>query len=126
MRRLLDPRLIRPLFWLIATLSVALALLPGAGGPAPFPHADKVQHFVAFALLAGLAWFGFPATSGRVIFERLALLGAGIEVFQSLPFIARSVDVLDWAADVCGAGLAILIFARVAPRRAEASERAPG
>lgn len=120
MRRLLDPRLIRPLFWLVASLSVALALLPGAGGPAPFPHADKVQHFIAFALLGGLAWFGFPATPGRLIFERLALLGAAIEVFQSLPFVARSVDVIDWAADVGGAGLAILILARIAPRRAQA------
>ncbi len=126
MNRLFDPRLVRPLFWLVASLFVVLAMLPTSSGPPPFPYADKVQHFIAFALLGGLAWCGFPATPGRLIFERLALLGAGIEVFQSLPFVSRSVDVFDWAADVGGAGLAILIVSRLAPRRVQASGRVPG
>ncbi len=126
MHRLLDPRLIRPLFWLVAIMFVVLALMPSGSGPPPFPYADKVQHFIAFALLGGLAWFGFPAAPARLVFERLALLGAGIEVFQSLPLVSRSVDVLDWAADVGGAGLAILIVSRLASRRVQASGRVPG
>lgn len=122
MHRLLAPRLVRPLFWLSAILFVVVAMMPSGTGPPPFPYADKVQHFCAFALLAGLAWFGFPAASARLILERLALLGAGIEVFQSLPVVSRSVDVFDWAADIGGAGLALLIVAWLAPR----PSRTPG
>lgn len=74
---------------------------------------DKVNHFVAFGVLALLSLrafrFEFTRLSGwRLIAVSVAsssLVGALLELWQSLlPY--RSAEVLDWVADTLGALLA--------------------
>lgn len=62
-------------------------------------HWDKAEHFTAFYVLTILAAAAFPRRPLLVIAVALSLLGAGIEVVQGLPFIARDCDIWDWVAD---------------------------
>ncbi|MFD1983347.1 hypothetical protein ACFSOZ_11780 [Mesorhizobium newzealandense] len=74
-------------------------------------HYDKLNHITAFAVLMFLGSLGWPERKMRLIIF-LALVGAGIEVLQGLPLIARDVDMLDWVADCVGVacGLAAAIW----------------
>ena len=114
MSALLDPRLPRAAFFAAAVAAVVLALLPPQNLPPPFPHADKVQHFAIFLVLGGLARLGFAAAPARLIVERLAFFGAGIEVVQSIPLFRRDCDALDWAADIAGAVLGLALASALA------------
>ena len=110
MLRLIDPPAFRLALYLVATATVTIALIPTTPTPPPFPHIDKIQHFAIFTVLAVLARLGFPDAPARQVFERLAFLGAGIEVLQTIPMIGRSSDVVDWLADLAGVvvGLALV------------------
>lgn len=109
MLRLIDPPAFRLALYLLATATVTIALIPTTPTPPPFPHIDKIQHFATFTMLAVLARLGFTDAPARLVFERLAFLGAGIEVLQTIPMIGRSSDVVDWLADLAGVvvGLAL-------------------
>lgn len=117
MTRLLDAHTFRLAFFAVALFATVTALLPSPEFEPTFAYADKVKHFAVFALLATLAWFGFPEAPRRLIVERLSFLGAGIEVLQSIPVLHRDCDVLDWATDTVAVVIAVLLLARVLPRR---------
>ena len=72
---------------------------------------DKVQHIIAFATLAGLGSFAYPATALVQLLLRLSLFGALIEVVQAIPALHRDSDVLDWLADTA-AVLVVLLLVR--------------
>jgi hypothetical protein len=69
---------------------------------------DKLQHMAAFATLSLLGNFAYPATPLLILFVRLSLFGAFIEVAQAIPLLHRDSDVLDWLADTL-AVIAVLI-----------------
>lgn len=71
-------------------------------------HWDKAEHFTAFYVLMVLAALAFPRRSLAVIAIALSALGAGIEVVQAMPFVARDSDVWDWVADTLAIGAALL------------------
>lgn len=81
----------------------------------PGQPTDKVQHVLAFAVLTGLAVFGWPAASRWRILLALAGFGALIEFVQAIPALHRSSELLDWIADV-GAVLAVLGLAALVNR----------
>ena len=114
MLRLFDPPASRLALYVLAIATVAIALLPQTPAPPPFPHADKLQHLVVFAVLAVLARLGFPAAPAALIFERLAFLGAGIEVLQTIAIVGRSSDMLDWLADLAGIAIGLAVALPVA------------
>ena len=122
MTRLLDARAFRLAFFTVALFTTVTALLPSPEFEPTFAYADKVKHFAVFALLATLAWFGFPEASRRLIVERLSFLGAGIEVLQSIPVLHRDCDVFDWATDTVAVVIAVLLLARLLPRRSFAQD----
>jgi VanZ family protein len=66
---------------------------------------DKVEHFLAFSVLALLVDFSFPGKPFGILKTALLLLyGAGIEVAQLfVPF--RDCSLADFIADVLGIGL---------------------
>ena len=68
---------------------------------------DKAQHFTAFATLTLLAVLAWPNMSSIRLLERMALLGAMIEVIQATPSLQRGCDIFDWTADMV-ATLAVL------------------
>ena len=90
---------LRALFWLLLVFTVVMALLPKPPGIMPGTLGDKVEHIIAFAVLAALASFAFPAFPPLRMIERLVFLGAGIEVLQSIPVLNRECDAMDWLAD---------------------------
>jgi len=87
--------------------AVTMALVPRP--PQLVDVGDKWQHMAAFAALALLAANAYPTEPLFRIGERLAFLGAMIEVAQSIPALHRDCDIMDWLADT-GAIAAVLLM----------------
>ena len=86
-----------------AGLAVATAnILLWAVIPFPLNIWDKVEHYVAFYVLAVLATVSFPDARLLWIGAALSAFGASIEVLQALPVVNRDPDVHDWIADTLG------------------------
>ena len=88
---------------------VVMSLRPSVsmGGIA---HIDKVLHFGAYAVLAGLARLGWPKLWGAWIFLSFAILGIGIEIAQHMMSVGRTGSLGDTAANLLGAALPLVIF----------------
>lgn len=90
--------------WWLAVLSVfAVCLLPSAELPQVPVGGDKVEHFLAYALLAAAA---MQLHARRTTLWRpalgLLLMGALIEVLQATLTSSRSGDAADLLADALG------------------------
>ncbi|WP_292536287.1 hypothetical protein [Mesorhizobium sp.] len=77
-------------------------------GTAVTLHDDKLQHAIAFAVLAALGSLGWPEHKARIILV-LAFTGAAIEVLQGSQLIGRDLDGFDWVADCAGMALGLTI-----------------
>lgn len=86
------------LFFAAGTVAFVMASLPKPPG-VPFEPSDKVQHIVAFAVLALLARIAFWEARALTIFVSLSLFGALIECVQLVPALGRDADIVDWLAD---------------------------
>ncbi|KQM71872.1 hypothetical protein [Sphingomonas sp. Leaf20] len=98
-------------------VAMTMALLPK---PPHLPidrFGDKFQHMLAFATLAALASFAYPAARGWKVLERLSFLGAMVEVLQSIPSLHRDCDIGDWIADTIAIALVVAIIALVRQSR---------
>lgn len=101
-----------PTYWLSLFI---LTHLPKLRIPGEIPQSDKIAHFGAYGLLAFLLWrfvetFHSPRGAGFA-FRLLILIGVyGVidEVLQG--FVGRSADVMDWLADLVGAGGVIALL----------------
>ena len=71
---------------------------------------DKLQHFLAYGLLAGV---GFAARGGRslMLLAALAALGAAIEALQATLTAGRQGSALDLLANLSGLALAWIVAA---------------
>lgn len=94
---------------LAIAIIVVMSLRPSVamGG---VPHIDKVLHFAAYAILAGLARLGWPKLWGGWIFLVFAILGVGIEIAQHLMNVGRMGSLGDVAANLIGAALPLILF----------------
>jgi VanZ family protein len=108
----------RALFWVATAFAVIMAVVPKPPQTPLDRFGDKVEHIIAFAVLALLANFGFPEARRRLIVERLAFLGAAIEMVQSIPALHRDSDIRDWLADI--AAVVVVTLAVAVVRRARA------
>ncbi len=99
----------RLLFWSASLFALVMALLPR---PPRLPGEldDKIQHIIAFAVLALLARSAYRRTRMLVLLVGLSLFGAAIEVLQTIPVLHRDGDPLDWAADTASAALVLVGF----------------
>jgi hypothetical protein len=88
-------------------LCLLLSLGPPLPGAAPlFPHADKVNHALAYAVLAWWAMGCFASTAGRRrALLALLVLGAAMEWAQGAFTVDRQRDALDLVANAIGVGL---------------------
>ena len=100
----------RAAFWAAACFAFVMAVLPHPPQIPGEPN-DKVQHIAAFATLALLGSFAYPATALSKLLVRLSLFGAAIEVVQAIPMLHRDSDVLDWLADTVAVAV-VLLFVR--------------
>jgi VanZ family protein len=101
-------RTVRALFWAAAIFAFVMAVLPHPPEVPGHPN-DKVQHITAFATLALLGSFAYPATALIQLLLRLSLFGAAIEVVQAIPVLHRDSDVLDWMADTIAVAVVLLV-----------------
>jgi VanZ family protein len=111
MTRFVRPATFRILFWLATAFAVVMAVLPKPPTTPLDRFGDKVEHIFAFAVLALLANLGFPEARRARIVERLAFLGAGIEMVQSIPALHRDSDIRDWLFDIAAVVVVTLAFA---------------
>ena len=106
--------------WAVFFASIGLTLFYVLGPPAGakmFPHADKVFHAAAFAMILGSfllaavwrpgrGWGRFPAGAVPAV-AMLIALGVLIEVIQG-ELLSRDAELLDVAAEIVGMAAAIL------------------
>jgi len=106
------------MFWAASLFALVMALLPNP--PQVVNASDKVQHMLAFAVLAGLAALAWPR---RLLAIALGLFAFGglIELLQTIPSLHRDGQAADWIADVAAATAVLLVAAafgrRTAPGR---------
>jgi VanZ family protein len=102
---------------LAVTVLVSLAVLfaPGSDVPSAPPGVDKLVHLLLFLALALAGrWAGIRARPLALLLVAYAGLS---EVVQAVSDLQRSGSVLDWLADVAGAGLGLLAWRRLERRR---------
>lgn len=99
--------------------------LPGSPEPsvALLPNVDKVIHVIAFAVPAGLLWWGLGRWWPLVL---LAIHAPASEIIQHHFVPYRSGEVGDAVADLAGVGLGLLVAQRLRPRREPAAVTADG
>jgi hypothetical protein len=102
--------LLRFLFWAACLFAFVMAVLPR---PPMIPGnpPDKIQHIVAFLVLAALGHFAYPEMKKRKLLLGLMAFGALIEFAQMIPQIHRDSDPVDWIAD---SGAALTVLAAIA------------
>lgn len=90
--------------WAIA---VVLSLAPPLPGSVPlFPHADKLNHSLAYGALAWWAMGCFASSDGRRrALLGLLVLGAAMEWAQGAFTVDRQRDALDIVANAIGVGI---------------------
>jgi hypothetical protein len=102
--------LARVVFWAACAFAFVMAVLPQPP-TLPGEPSDKVQHIVAFLVLAALGRWAYPETKKRKLLLGLMAFGAIIELAQRLPAVHRDSDPLDWIADSAAALTVFVIIA---------------
>lgn len=111
------PRPIRLGLYALASAGLLyLCLAPQDQLPQPPGLNDKVEHAVAWFVLAGLGYILAPRRRWAIP-AYAVLLGAMVEVLQMLFGFGREGDVLDFAADLLGVTLAAGLAAAWRRRR---------
>lgn len=103
------PRLWLGLGWLAVALAIFVSLAPISKLPQPPNVSDKVEHFVAYLLLA--VWFGGIYERGRywIIGLGLGVMGVLIEFAQGAMQYGRQADILDVLANCSGVLAGLLL-----------------
>ncbi len=77
----------------------------------PGDPSDKVQHILAFLVLAALASLAYPRAKPLKLGIGLCAYGALIEFAQMIPSLNRDAELLDWIADTVAASVVLILFA---------------
>ena len=101
-------RLLTFAFWAALLLAFVMAVLPKPP-QLPGEPSDKIQHILAFAVLAALAAAAYPRTGLNRILLLLSAFGALIELVQTIPALHRDGDWVDWVADTVAAAVVLLL-----------------
>ena len=118
-------RLLRFAFWAAAAFAFTMAVLPHPPH-LPGDPSDKVQHMVAFAVLAGLAAAAYGKAPLLRIGLGLSAFGALIEIVQLIPALHRWGHALDWVADTAAAALVLAGVGLWRLRLVSQGRRGPG
>ena len=112
LKPLRHPRLWLSLWWLAVVVVFVVCLVPAPDLPLMPPGGDKIEHFLAYFLLAASAVqiYQGPRALWRVAIGLVAL-GVAVEFAQGAFTATRSMDAWDVVADTLGvaAGFAITL-----------------
>jgi VanZ family protein len=108
-------RLLPYAFWAAALFALVMATLPQPP-QLPGQPSDKIQHILAFTVLAGLGAAAYPRAPLLKIGLGLSAFGALIELIQTIPMLHRDAEFVDWIADTVAAAI-VLGFAALVRRR---------
>ena len=104
---------LRKILVFVFCLAVAVltheSLLPSIGAPS-LNYWDKLVHYVAYFILAGLALFAFVRTKLLALFIVLSLLGGGLEIGQALMDAGRDGTWGDQLANMLGAATPLRLW----------------
>ena len=113
-------RLARPHLWQLAFGCFWLALIVSTHVPPQFPGlpvhgVDKLAHFSAYAMLAGLAAVNWQIAAGQLTFRHLRWVWIAVVLFGVVdeltqPAFHRDASVYDWIADAIGAAVGLTLF----------------
>lgn len=95
--------ILRLAFWAAAAGAFLLAALPHP--PIALASSDKMQHALAFVVLAALGVLAYPRLRILALLVGLAAFGAVIEIVQMIPQLHRDPEVIDWLADTAAAAV---------------------
>lgn len=103
------------LFWLALFVGTHLPVDPQILGP---DGRDKIAHFGAYLTLALLVAITWQLAAGVLSPRHLVFAWIGIAAYCALDEITqipvgRDCEFGDWAADVCGAAVGLVVFALV-------------
>ncbi len=113
-------KILRLAFWSAALFAFVMATLPRPP-QLPGTPSDKVQHIIAFIVLAGLAAAAYRRTSFVLLGVGLSAFGAVIELVQLVPGLHRDADWIDWLADTAAAAFVLFLAAAVRRSRTGAA-----
>jgi hypothetical protein len=99
----------RLLFWIVCLYALVMALVPHSPRLPGDPN-DKVQHIIAFAVLASLGRVAYRGAPAMVLLAGLSLFGAAIEILQTIPGLNRDGDPFDWLADTASTAVVLAAF----------------
>ena len=96
--------------WLLAVTGVVVLSLVNLSGLPPVPEGgDKVEHFLAYALLSASAMQLFATRRGCVVVAALLIaLGVGLEFAQGALTATRMADPMDALANTSGVLIGML------------------
>ena len=92
------------------TLAVIILSLRPSLPSIEVPNSDKLMHFLAYGVLAGLTRLGWPRLWGGLIVIGFILLGVGLELGQYLMAQGRTASIADALANSVGAILAVTLY----------------
>jgi VanZ family protein len=112
-----------PRTWQLALAGFWIALfvsthIPSSVPILPKPGFDKVVHFTAFAILAGLLATTWQMAGGHLTTRHLVavwivlVLYAALDEWTQIP-VGRDCSIWDWTADALGVMFALVLFAQL-------------
>ena len=110
LKPLRHPRRWLTLWWLAIVMTIVVCLVPGPDLPQTPPGGDKIEHFLAYFLLAAAAVQLYATQRALwIVAAGLVALGIAIELVQGAFTTTRAMDAWDAVADALGvaAGMAI-------------------
>ncbi len=93
-----------------AVLTVAYMSLRPSFSVGGVQHMDKILHFGAYGVLAGLARLGWLRMWAGWLFIGLAVFGISIEITQHMMDLGRTGSLADTLANLSGAACALIGF----------------
>ncbi len=109
-------RIMPVLFWIALAVVTVLMLITLAPPKIKFSYFDKLEHALVFMILAGMALIAWPQRK-RIIFIGLTIFGGAMELAQQAFAAYRQATFGDWAADIVGILIAIIIYFYVMKKR---------
>jgi VanZ family protein len=95
---------------ILALVVIAWESLQTITGTPQITHFDKIMHFLAYGVLAGLFRLGWPKVWGGGLFFAAVGFGALIEIAQGTLTDGRTASIADALANSLGALVALFIL----------------